>query len=178
MDIRRIVTGFDEQGKSTLVSDGPAPRTHDFENIPGFSNTVVWATEDLTAPTGAPEDITTTMDSFVAGPGGVRFFVVQFPPGSVFESIDHAAAEAEQLQALPGLAERFDPERPGFHTTPTVDFSVLLRGELWLELEQGEDTQVKAGDVVVQNGTPHAWRNRSSEPALIAAVMVGSEQPA
>ncbi len=175
MEIRRIVTGYDADGKSVVVSDGPAPRTHDFASIPGFSNTVIWATEGLEAPTGAPPDITQTLASLVGGPGGVRFMVVQFPPGSVFESIDHAAAEAEQIEALPGLADRFDPERPGFHSTPTIDFSVLLQGELWLELEEGEDTRVAAGDTIIQNGTPHAWRNRSDGPAVIAAVMIGSE---
>jgi len=178
MNVRRIVTGFDSDGKSTVAVDDFAPRTHDFANIPGFSNTVAWGTEDLVAPTGAPADITTTMASVVPGPGGVRFFVVKFPPGKVFESIDHAAAAAEQHEVLPGLAERFDPDRPGFHSTPTIDFSVVLEGELWLELEAGDDVQARTGDVIVQNGTPHAWHNRTDRPAVIAAVMVGTGRPA
>lgn len=177
MDVRRIVTGFDTNGNAIVAHDGPAPRTHDFKHIPGFSNTVVWAMEDFAAPTGTPEDVTPGLESFVPGPGGSRLIVVRFSPESVFESIDAAAAEAEQLEALPGLAERFDPERPGFHATPSVDYVILLQGELWLELDRGVETLVRQGDVVIQNGTPHAWHNRTSEPAVAAAVMVGTHPP-
>jgi predicted SnoaL-like aldol condensation-catalyzing enzyme len=69
--------------------------------------------------------------------------------------------------------ETFDPERPGFHTTQTIDYQIVLSGELWLGLETGEETLVKQGDVVIQNGTSHAWTNRTREPAVLAAVSIG-----
>lgn len=174
MHVRRIVTGFDADGRGVVVHDGPSPRTHDFVHIPGFSNTAVWATDDALAPSSPTADPTVSLRSFVAPPGGNRLLVVRFPPSSVFASIDAAAAATEQQAVLPGLAERFDPDRPGFHATPTIDYVFVLEGELWLELDAGPDTRVVPGDVVVQNGTPHAWHNRSDEPAISAAVMLAT----
>jgi hypothetical protein len=172
--VRRVVTGFDAEGRGCVADDGPAPRTHDFEHIPGFSNTLVWAMSDTTAPIGTPTDITPAVASLMPGASGSALTVVKFPPSSVFASIDAAAAEAEQRAELPGLAERFDPGRPGFHQTDTVDYVIVLQGELWLELERGPDTLLRQGDVVIQNGTPHAWHNRTTEPAVLAAVSVGT----
>lgn len=176
MYVRRVVTGFDEQGRSCVVSDGPAPRTHDFQHIPGFSNTLVWTMRDLTAPTGTPTDLTGTTQSVIPGPLGSGLTVVRIPPLSVFDSIDPREANAEQARALPGLAEAFDPDRPGFHATQTVDYVIVLDGELWLALDQGPETLVGRGHTVIQNGTTHAWHNRGSEPAIIAAVSVGTRR--
>lgn len=173
MDVRRIVTGFDASGHSMVVSDGPAPRTRDFAAIPGFSNTTVWATLDDRAPSGAPADPTLGMASLLPQPGGSTMFVVSFPPETAFADVDPEAADAEQREYLPGLSESFDPARPGFHRTSSVDYVVVLKGELWLELEAGPQTLVKTGDIVIQNGTWHAWRNRSSSPVVIAAISLG-----
>jgi quercetin dioxygenase-like cupin family protein len=74
---------------------------------------------------------------------------------------------------VPGLAERFDPDDPGMHSTPTVDYAVVLEGEVWLVMAGGEGTLLRRGDVVIQNATRHAWRNRSERPATIATVLVG-----
>lgn len=174
MHVRRIVTGFDAAGHSIVVSDGPTPRTHDFEHIPGFSNTVVWATENADAPTGKPADPTVVLPSFKVAAGGSMLFVVQFPPESVFASLDHAAAGAEQAEHLPGLADTFDPNRPGFHKTQSVDYVVVLKGELWLEVDRGPATHLRQGDVVIQNGTYHAWANRTDKPAVILACSMGT----
>ncbi|MFI5957342.1 cupin domain-containing protein [Cryptosporangium sp. NPDC051539] len=174
MQVRRIVTGFDAEGRGCVVSDGPAPRSHDFEHIPGFSNTLVWMTDD-SAPTGTPSDLTLTTPSVIPGPSASGLTVVKFPPAASFESADPAASAAEQEQALPGLAAAFDADRPGFHTTATVDYVIVLEGELHLKLDRGPEIAVRPGDVVIQNGTAHAWTNRTSEPAVIAAVSIGTK---
>ena len=67
-----------------------------------------------------------------------------------------------------------DPDRPGMHATPTLDFDIVLSGTVGLELDQGEVT-LRPGDVVVQNGTLHRWHNRGSVPAMIAVVAVGAQ---
>ncbi len=175
MHIRRVVTGRDENGRSTVISDQAAPRTHDFAAIPGFSNTVVWARPD--APTPTPDDITPTLTSLMPGPGGSALTIVQFPPSSVFESFDPVAAAQEEAAALPGLADTFDPDMPGFHTTQTIDYQIVLSGQLLLALETGEPTLLQAGDVIIQNATKHAWSNPTSEPALLAAVSIGITAP-
>jgi mannose-6-phosphate isomerase-like protein (cupin superfamily) len=111
-------------------------------------------------------------------PGGTCFLIVRFPPDSVFAdpSFDPVAADAEQRIASPGIAEAFEPDNPGMHTTDSVDYVLVLDGEVWLELDDGELTRLRAGDTVVQNGTRHAWRNRGTEPVTLAVVQVGARR--
>lgn len=172
MELRRIVTG-ERNGRSTIVDDGPPPRTHDFRHVPGHASAIVWASDP---PAGDPggEDPTPRLRSVIRGPGSATFLVVQLPPDSVFtaEDFDADLAFAEQDRVTPGLLAHFEPGT-GFHATPTVDYMVMLRGELWLVLDEGE-TRVAPGDVVVQNGTRHAWQNRGETPATFAVVMVGA----
>jgi hypothetical protein len=109
-------------------------------------------------------------------PGGTCFLIVRFPPDSVYADpgFDPAAAAAEQRMASPGIAELFEPDYPGMHTTDSVDYIVVLAGEVWLELDDGQVSRLRAGDTVVQNGTRHAWRNLSTEPVTLAVVQVGA----
>jgi hypothetical protein len=174
MSIRRVVTGVASDGSATFISDGPTPRVNEFVHTPGFSNAIVWATEaDDTLATAARDR--SRQVSFVPAPGATQLAFVTFPPSSVFASpdFDPEAAGAEQLQLSPGLAELFEPDAPGWHTTPTIDYAVVLEGELWLELDNGEETLLRPGDVVIQNATRHAWSVRGDTPATIAVVMVG-----
>ncbi|WP_245287910.1 cupin domain-containing protein [Bradyrhizobium sp. Ec3.3] len=110
--------------------------------------------------------------------GETRLMKVTFPPDSVMMSsdFDPAAAGAEYMSRLPGLAERFEPESPGMHTTDSVDYGILLEGEISLELDDGETVALKAGDVVVQNGTRHAWRNPGTKPATLIFVLIGARR--
>lgn len=173
MHVRRVVTGLSDSGRSVVVSDGPVPRAHDFASIPGFSNVTVWSAPAGAGLAGAAVDRTGGILSLLAEPGGTTFFIVRFPPDAVMASIDPAAAGEEQARELPGLAESFDPKRPGFHATPSIDHVIILEGELWLELEEGEQTLLRQGDVVIQNGTWHAWHNKTDKPAVIAAISLG-----
>jgi quercetin dioxygenase-like cupin family protein len=91
---------------------------------------------------------------------------------------DPEAAGREYLEFLPGLAESFDPDGSGMHRTATVDYDVIVSGELWLELDDGELRHLRAGDIVIQNGTRHAWRTRSDSPAVMLAVLVGARRTA
>ena len=75
---------------------------------------------------------------------------------------------------MPGAAGHYDPDRPGMHTTQSVDIGVVLDGQLVLELDDGE-VLLGPGDVIVQNGTRHAWRNRSDRNCTMAFVMIGAD---
>jgi hypothetical protein len=173
MQIRRVVTGHDASGKAVVVSDEPAPRTHDFTHVPGMSTTMFWAT--AAGGAASADDPTPHIVSQVPGPDGTCFVIVRFPPDAVMQApgFDPAAADAEHRLASPGIAEHFEPDSPGMHVTPTVDYSIILDGEIWLELDDGALTRLSAGDVVIQNATRHAWRNLSDAPATMAAVQVG-----
>lgn len=163
-----MVTGTGADGRPTIVEDGPLPRFVEREAILGMADGVVWAT-------GTDEVV-----SVVPGPGETRFLTVTLPPAAVFESADFdpAAAAAEDAEVVPGLAELFDPEDPGMHTTPTVDYVIVLEGEVTLVLDGGEETVVRQGDIVIQNGTRHAWRNLGDRPATLATVMIGRPEGA
>jgi len=91
--------------------------------------------------------------------------------------IDGVRAYEELGAALPGLIESFELENPGMHTTATTDYGIILEGEMWLELDNGQSRLVKAGDIVIQNGTRHAWRNKSEGIARALFVMIGVSSP-
>ena len=80
------------------------------------------------------------------------------------------------MQVLPGLAEKFEMDSPGMHTTDSVDYGVLIEGEMHLELDDGASKKLAPRDVVVQNGTRHAWRNKSDKPATMLFVLVGAQR--
>ncbi|WP_330292636.1 cupin domain-containing protein [Streptomyces sp. NBC_00576] len=171
--VRRVVTGVSPSGKPVIVSDGEPPRTLSYTHTPGFARSVVWNTAAPAAPSADP---TAALESFVPAPGETIAMTVTFPPRSVYADPgwDPAAAAAEQLEAIPGLAELFEPDAPGMHTTPTVDYGVVLSGEVVLDLDGGETTILRPGDIVVQNGTRHAWRANGTEPATLLFVLIGA----
>lgn len=105
--------------------------------------------------------------------------IVRFPPDAVMAdpSFDPIAADAEQHQYLPGLAELFEREAPGMHTTDTVDYDIVLEGEIWLELDDGAEVHLRQGDVAIQCGTRHAWRNKGTSPATMAFILIGATRP-
>ena len=86
------------------------------------------------------------------------------------------AAFREIEEKLPGMAAHMEPDNPGMHTTHTVDFEVVLSGEVCLELDDGAEVVLKAGDTVVQNGTRHRWTNRGSVPAVLAVGIIGAKR--
>jgi hypothetical protein len=108
-------------------------------------------------------------DSVVPGPGGTSLHFVTFPPSSVFAdpSFDGAAARSEAVVRLRGLADHFEKEDPGMHKTNTVDYAVAYDGEIWLELDEAKSVHLKKGDVVVENGTRRAWRNKGTVPVTM-----------
>lgn len=170
-----MVTGHDADGRAVVVADGPVPRHVERRAIPGMADSVLWATG---APPRAPRDgadAAPAVGSVVPDGGETRFLTVTLPPAAVFAApgFDPAAAAAEDADVVPGLAERFEPDNPGMHVTPTVDYVIVLDGEVWLELDDGEGTELGRGDIVIQNATRHAWRNKGEAPATLAVMMIG-----
>lgn len=172
MNVRRVVTCHSEKGKSAVQSDGCPPRGKAFTYTPGMAQYLLWATEaNAKVPTGA--DPTLAVRSFHPDPGATRFIVLTIPPDSVMSdpNLDAVAAGEEYRKETPGIVDRFEPD--GMHTTDTIDYGIVLEGELWLELDDGHTLHLQQHDCVVQNGTRHGWRNKSNTPATIAFVLVG-----
>lgn len=176
--VRRVVTGHDENGKAIVISDGPAPSVRTNPLRPGHVSTDIWKTA------GAPVLLHREEPDPALGPRQIH------PPrsGTVIR-ISEIAPETEAIRNL-------DPERarevfksmgneaastfgrggrhPFMHRTETLDYAVVLSGEIVLLLDD-EDVHLKAGDVVIQRGTNHAWSNRSDKPCRMLYVLIDGE---
>ena len=173
MSVRRVVTGTDSAGKSVLVSDGVVPHSHDFESMPGQSQIRVWFTAGTPTSQTPEAEPTNNHGPVVPGPGGASFLIVRYAPDSVVMSPDFdPLAAGQELEAYaPDLAELFEPN--GMHKTPSIDYGVVLEGEVWLELDDGVQVQLTPGDTIVQVAARHAWRNKTKAPATVAVVLTG-----
>ena len=172
---RRIATG-NVNGKLVVQSDEQI-QAYQFKTVPGYEHTLIWvnaATPDLSKE----QKFDRYPDSVVPGPGGTSLHFVTFPPASVFSepSFDGEAARNEALIRLRGLADHFEKEDPAMHKTNTVDYAVVYDGEIWLELDEGKTIHLKRGDVVVQNGTRHAWRKKGTQPVTMLFFLNGATE--
>jgi mannose-6-phosphate isomerase-like protein (cupin superfamily) len=172
---RRIVTG-NVNGKAVVRSDEPLP-AYEFKTVPGYEHTLVWVNPEI-PDLREEQKFDSYPDSVVPGPGGTSLHFVTFPPGSAFAdpSFDGQAAQEEALVRLRGLADHFEKEDPAMHKTNTVDYSIVYDGEMWLEMDDGETVHLKRGDVVVQNGTRHAWRNKGTKPVTMLFFLNGARE--
>ncbi len=174
MDVRRVVTGHDAEGKAVFVSDtAVAPVT--LALLPGSEFHQLWGADTLP---GFPDDGSEPHHITYFPPlGGVRFGFFTIPPdggAGAPADLDIEAALAEFAEKLPGMAEHLEPADPGMHTTATVDFEVVVSGQATLELDDGAKVTLDVGDTCVQNGTRHRWSNRGSVPAVLAVVLLGA----
>ncbi|WP_185156482.1 cupin domain-containing protein [Chryseobacterium sp. Tr-659] len=150
---RRIVTGI-KDGKSAIVEDGLVKNT--VEHLPGLIISDIWNTQQMPASLNFETIIPNT--GFPQTPSnGTYFRYVIIPPDKDL-GIDFKAGQPH----------------PMMHQTPTLDYIVILSGELYLIMEE-EETLLKPGDIVIQRGTNHAWSNRSDEPCIQLAVLIDAE---
>jgi|SRR5581483_2251372 len=173
--VRRVVTGQDASGKSVFESDEQVdPIT--LALLPGYEFHRLWGADVMPQlPTdGSPP----AAHAYFPPPGGFRFGIFTVPPAGtdVPADLDIAAALAEMDEKLPGMAAHMEPDNPGMHTTDTVDFEVVLSGEIVCELDDGAEVTLHAGDTFVQNGTRHRWRNPGTEPAVLFVALLGAER--
>jgi mannose-6-phosphate isomerase-like protein (cupin superfamily) len=176
MTVRRVVTGK-SGSKSVIVSDGGTRRAKVFKHIPGQSSALIWSTPATPTLPVDGADVISEKSSYVPlQPGETRLMVVTFAPDSVMATIDLAAGFGEFAEHVPDLAAAMEPDSPGMHTTETVDYGIVLEGEVWAEVDDGKQVHLKPHDIIVQNGTRHAWRNKSDKPVKIAFVLIGAQK--
>jgi quercetin dioxygenase-like cupin family protein len=145
--IRRVVTGHDDARVAKVLIDAPASNAK--YPSPGTVSTLIWTTDSAPAaiPAGeAPEDMGARIVGTAPPAKGTRFAVIDFPPGNP----------------------------PHMHRTETIDYVIVLEGEIDMDMDQST-VRLKAGDVMVQRGTNHAWANRSSARARVAFVLIDAE---
>ena len=153
MGVRRVVTGVDADGRSGFLSDGAAPGTDTWAEV-------WWS--DPAAGLDAVFDTALGVTALEPPAGGTAFRVFEVPPDRVMRDV-----MAANRAAFDGI------EPDGFHTTRTIDYVMVLEGEIALELDTGEVT-LGPGDCVIQRATRHAWRNRGDTPVRMMAVMVST----
>ena len=167
--VRRIVTSVNERGRSYIESDTEFPAGEI-----GAGDRVrvgLWLTRAAPASNTEPDPV----------PDGV---ILRTPPadrgGTVIRIADIPPEKEQQYdpEDLRRRACRTTPDRsarhPGFHATDTIDYAVCLEGEIWAMLDEGE-TLMRAGDVLIQRGTFHAWSNRSDRTARMLFVLIDAE---
>jgi uncharacterized cupin superfamily protein len=165
---RRIVTIDREGGRSSLVADGPSPDVRTDPARPGFALQRMWVVDG--APARIVFETLHLPHVLEPPPSGSVLNVVTFPPDSAWQGGVGAAEVAAWFESVgsPGASSyAADAPHPYMQRTRTVDFCIVLEGELVLVLDT-EEVAVNTGDIVVQRGTNHAWSNRSETPAVVA----------
>jgi len=172
--VRRVVTGHDAAGKSIFIFDGPSP--HVFSRTKGSAIVhELWQTARTPADNRGAEDAIQRGHRLPPPKNGSVFRIIEYPPDS-----ERLAAIARE-DALPddgsgraAASDRNNPRHPGFHRTATIDYAIVLSGEIFAMMDEGE-VRLRAGDVLIQRGTNHAWSNRTAEPAVVAFVLIDAD---
>lgn len=178
--IRRVITGHDSRGKAIITEDGPLPTVVPLEGIPGTSFHELWATAGAPAPIDNGEDPTLRPLSLAPPRHGTRIRVVDIPPDTE-DFIRHGAGRMRDTFAHLGNADASTvaahSPHPLMHRTESVDYGVVLEGEIVLVLDDSE-VALRQGDVVIQRGTNHAWANRSGQVTRMLFILVdGAYEP-
>lgn len=170
--IRRIVTGHDDTGKAIVESDGFAPNVKIREGA-GFVSTLLWVTDETPANVGLRKDRADRTIAVAPPPNGSILRIVEFPPVTAeAESMD-----GEALRRAMGVGHGDGPSRHAYmHRTKSVDYALVLTGEIDMLLDDSE-VHLKAGDVLIQQATNHAWVNRGKENCRIAFVLIDGHDP-
>ena len=178
---KRALTGRDEAGKSVFKSFDITPKVVNIDSSPGLTFYELYITEGVPQLTGREPDPMLKGTIAFPGPGGTMFRLIQYPPrrpegwkpppGVTLES-----ALKELNDKVPGMGDVMERGAPGMHTSDTIDYGIVVRGEMTLELDDGQRIHLKQGDTIVQNGTRHRWRNPLAEPCLMAFISVGGKR--
>jgi mannose-6-phosphate isomerase-like protein (cupin superfamily) len=178
---RRALTGRDAAGKSVFKSFDVTPRVVSIDANPGLTFYELYMTEGVPRLTGQEDDPMLKGTRAFPGPGGTMFRLISYPPkrpegwkpppGVTFES-----GLKEMSEKVPRMGDHFERDTPGMHTSDTIDYAIVVRGEMTLDLDDGERIHLRQGDCVVQNGTRHRWRNPLPEPCLMAFISIGGKR--
>lgn len=168
--IRRIVTGHDAQQRSIFVEDGPSPAQKTVPNRPGYRVTNLWRT----LPGGRVDaaDSIAQHEGVLPPKGGTVLRIIEWPAEDQSPAAQQERVRQTFKALYPDAEHRPDSSRhPGMHETATIDYALVLEGEIVALMDEGEKV-MRAGDVLIQRGTMHAWANRSGAPVKMAFILV------
>ncbi len=172
--IRRVVAGKDESGKAVAIADGIITNTFTNKDM-GVASTLLWATNSSPADMSSRDDPAGRRIGMQPPPNGTIFSIIEFAPQKLVQSDPELRKQMMRKMGL-GPEGGFRPNHvlPGMHRTRTLDYVLVLSGEIDLVMDDSE-VHLKQGDVVVQKGSNHAWVNRGETPCRIAAVVIDAK---
>ena len=172
--IRRVVTGKDAAGKAIAMIDAVATTVHRREEL-GVTNTLLWVTDSIPADLSNRDDTANKKIGVVPPTGGTIFRVIEFAPErEVKADYETKLRIFQSLGLAPEGESREKPRDPTMHRTKTIDYALILSGEIDMLLDDSE-IHLKPGDVVIQRGTNHAWVNRGNMPCQVAFILVDAK---
>ncbi len=175
--VRRVVTGHDESGKAVVLMDGAAPNVKQ-RKASGLFSTLVWVTDETPADISGSTDRAAREIGVPPPPMGSVFRIVDFPPAGDASGVDNDAVLREMGIGRTRDGQGGAPARNPFtHRTRSIDYAVVMSGEIDVLLDDSE-VRLKAGDVLIQQGTNHAWFNRGRENCRMAFVLIDAAEPA
>jgi mannose-6-phosphate isomerase-like protein (cupin superfamily) len=173
--VRRVVTGHDAAGRSIVLFDSAAPNVKG--RAQGNASTLLWVTDESPADVSGTADRAAREIGVPPPRGGTIFRLAEFPPSSGGEDLLDHATVLRDFGIGDDVAPGHPPRHPLVHRTRTIDYAVVLEGEIHLLLDESE-VRLSAGDVVVQQGTNHAWINRGPGRCRLAMVFIDAAEPA
>ena len=172
--IRRVVTGKDATGKAVVVIDGVAANVQARKDR-GIASTLLWVTDSTPAGLSGNEDTAKRTVGTEPPSNGTVFRVIEYAPEKDIQSDTKTRIQAMKEMGLGPEGKQHDnPRHPGMHRTRTVDYALILSGEIDMLLDDSE-VHLMAGDVVVQRGTNHAWVNRGNQPCKVAFILIDAK---
>jgi mannose-6-phosphate isomerase-like protein (cupin superfamily) len=170
--VRRVLTGHDAEGRSTFLADGIAPNMKEMPSFPGLALTDLWETSGAPATNAGDGDAADRPIRLEPPRNGTILRIVEFPPDATRPKDSDGSAGFKAIGA--GHAQDRHSADPMMHKTSTVDYIIVLKGEIYAVMETGEKL-LRAGDILVQRGTNHSWSVRGAEPCIVAAVLVSAQ---
>jgi naringenin degradation protein FdeH len=171
--MRRVVTGHNAQGKSVILSDAASPHVLELPGMPGLAFVDLWATDGAPASNAGQADAAARTIVLEPPARGTIFRIVDFPPDKAMaDKVDRGKAFA--AMGAGHTMDKSAARHPAMHKTNTIDYALVLDGEIWALVDEGE-TLLKAGDCLVQRGTNHAWSNRADAPCRVAFILVSAD---
>ncbi len=170
--VRRVVTGHDKSGRSCFLMDAPAKNVLEMASMPGLALTDLWETGAAPASNRGSADAAQRKVRLEPPKNGTILRIVEFPPDHTWRSKQVDAYAAFKSIGAGHAKDRRSAD-PMMHKTATVDYIIVLKGEIYAIVDEGE-TLLKPGDILIQRGTNHSWSVRGNEPCIIAAVLVSA----
>jgi mannose-6-phosphate isomerase-like protein (cupin superfamily) len=172
---RVVIAADDASGRSRIAADAPAHAVRTVAERPGYRVSNVWATFGSPAAVGDPDRVK-EIGGLMPPKNGTVLRVIDYPPEPKDPVERKRMFDALFAKLFPSGAHRNPNDKhPGMHATDTVDYAIVLSGEIYAVMDEGE-TLLKAGDILIQCGTNHAWSNRSNDYARIAFVLIDGKR--